>query len=55
MGEDFKKLSCYAKKVVIDKVNDDVLVIYIEDENGDEHNLKVKVIIENYTKYRYSW
>ena len=23
MGEDFKKLGCYAKKVVIDKVNDD--------------------------------
>ena len=48
MGEEFKKLGCYAKKIVIDKVNDDVLVICVEDENGDEHNLKVKVIIENF-------
>lgn len=48
MGEDFKKLGCYAKKVVIDKVNDDTLTIRIEDECGDEHNLKVKVIIENF-------
>ncbi len=48
MGEDFKKLSCYAKKVVIDKVDDDTLTICFEDEHGDEHNLKVKVIIENF-------
>ena len=48
MGEEFKKLGCYAKKIVIDKVNDDVLLICVEDENGDEHNLKVKVIIENF-------
>ena len=48
MGEDFKKLGCYAKKVVIDKVDDDTLTICIEDEHGDEHNLKVKVIIENF-------
>ena len=48
MGEDFKKLGCYAKKVVIDKVDDDTLTICIEDERGDEHNLKVKVIIENF-------
>ena len=48
MGEEFKKLGCYAKKIVIDKVNDDALLICVEDENGDEHNLKVKVIIENF-------
>ena len=48
MGEDFKKLGCYAKKVVIDKINDDTLTIHIEDEYGDEHNLKIKVIIENF-------
>ena len=48
MGEDFKKIGCYAKKVVIDKVNDDTLTIRIEDENGDEHNLKVTVITENF-------
>jgi hypothetical protein len=47
VNEDFKKLGCYAKKVVIDKVNDNSLMIYIEDEHGDEHNLKVGVIIEN--------
>ena len=48
MGEDFKKLGCYAKKIIIDKVNDDILTIHIEDENGDEHNLKVGVAIENF-------
>ena len=48
MGENFKKLGCYAKKVIIDKVNDDTLTIRIEDECGDEHNLKIKVIIENF-------
>ncbi len=48
MSEDFKKLGCYAKKVVIDKINDDALTIHIEDEHGDEHNLKIKVVIENF-------
>ena len=47
MGEDFQKLGCYAKKVVIDKVNDDTLKICVEDEHGDEHTLNVGVIIEN--------
>ena len=47
MNEDFKKLGCYAKKVLIDKVSDNSLAIYIEDEHGDKHNLKVRVIIEN--------
>ena len=48
MGENFKKLGCYAKKVIIDKVNDDTLTILVEDDNGDEHNLTVNVAIENF-------
>lgn len=47
MGSDFKKLGCYAKKVVIDKVDDDILKICVEDDHGDEHTLNVGVIIEN--------
>jgi hypothetical protein len=47
VGDDFKKLGCYAKKVVIDKINDDTLKICVEDEHGDEHTLNVGVIIEN--------
>ena len=48
MGEDFKKLGCYAKKVIIDKVSDKFLTIFIEDENGGEHNIEVNVAIENF-------
>ncbi len=48
MGCDFKKLGCYAKKIIIDKVNDGTLTIFVEDENGDEHNLTVNVAIENF-------
>lgn len=47
MGDDFTKLGCSAKKVVIDKVGDDILKICIEDEHGDEHTINVGVIIEN--------
>ena len=47
MGENFKKLGCHAKKVVIDKVDDNTLRIYVEDDQGDEHILNVGVIIEN--------
>ena len=47
MGDEFKKLGCYAKKVVIDKVGDNILKICIEDEHGDEHTLNVGVVIEN--------
>jgi len=43
----FNKLSCYAKKVVIDKVNEDTLKIYVEDDQGDEHILCVGVVIES--------
>ena len=48
MAKDFKKLSCYAKKVIIDKVSDRFLTIFIEDENGGEHNIEVNVAIENF-------
>ena len=48
MGEDFKKLGCYAKKIIIDKVNDETLTIFVEDEYGDEHSLTVNVAIENF-------
>lgn len=47
MGENFKKLGCHAKQVIIDKVNDDTLRIYVEDDQGDEHILNVGVVIEN--------
>ena len=47
MGDKFKKLGCYAKKVVIDKINDDTLKICVEDEHGDDHTINVGVIIEN--------
>lgn len=46
MAEEFRKLGCYAKKVVIDKIDDDTLKICVEDEHGDEHNLKVGVVVE---------
>lgn len=48
MAKDFKKLSCYAKKVIIDKVSDKFLTIFIEDENGGEHFIEVNVAIENF-------
>lgn len=47
MGGDFKKLGCSAKKVVIDKVNDNILRIFVEDDQGNEHTFNVGVIIEN--------
>lgn len=46
MGE-FKKLSCNAKQVVVDKISDDKLSITINDSNGDIHSLDVNVTIEN--------
>lgn len=47
MGDDFKKLGFSAKRVVIDKVDDDILKIFVEDEHGDEHILNVGVTIQN--------
>ena len=46
MDGHFKKLICYAKKVVVDKKNDDTLEIIIHDSVGDIHTLNVKVKIE---------
>jgi hypothetical protein len=46
VGE-FKKLSCNAKQVVVDKISDDKLSITINDSNGDIHSLDVNVTIEN--------
>ncbi len=48
MGRKFKKIGCNAKKVIIDKVNDKLLTIFIEDENSDEHSIEVSVAIENF-------
>jgi hypothetical protein len=47
VGDDFKKLGCSAKRVVIDKVDDDILKICVEDAHGDEHILNVGVTIQN--------
>jgi hypothetical protein len=46
VGE-FKKLSCNAKQVVVDKISDGKLSITINDSNGDIHSLDVNVTIEN--------
>lgn len=48
MGRKFQKIGCNAKKVVIDKVSDKFLTIFIEDENSDEHFIEVNVAIENF-------
>lgn len=47
MGEDFKKLSCNASKVVVDKINDNEMSVKIIDSVGDTHLLNVNVTIEN--------
>tara|TARA_B100001093_G_scaffold112726_1_gene105056 strand:- start:1545 stop:1955 length:411 start_codon:yes stop_codon:yes gene_type:complete len=48
VAKDFKKLSCYAKKVIINKVGDELLKIHVTDEFGDEHNFKIGVEINNF-------
>lgn len=48
MAKDFRKLSCYAKKVIINKVDDKLLKIHVTDEFGDEHNFKIGVEIDNF-------
>ena len=48
MSRKFQKIGCNAKKVVIDKVSDKFLTIFIEDENSDEHFIEVNVAIENF-------
>ena len=47
MGEQFKKLSCDASKVVVDKINDNEMSVKIIDSVGDTHTLNVNVTIEN--------
>ena len=47
MGEQFKKLSCNASKVVVDKINDNEMSVKIIDSVGDTHTLNVNVTIEN--------
>ena len=48
MSRKFQKIGCNAKRVVIDKVNDKSLTIFIEDGNSDEHFIEVNVAIENF-------
>ena len=46
MGNNFKKLSCYAEKVIVDKKTDDTLVITISDSTGDKHTLEISIKTE---------
>ena len=48
MAKDFKKLSCYAEKIIIKKVDDELLTIHVTDKLGDEHNFKIGVAIDNF-------
>ncbi len=48
MSRKFQKIGCNAKKVVIDKVSDKFLTIFIEDENSNEHFIEVNVAIGNF-------
>jgi hypothetical protein len=42
----FKKLSCYAKKIIVDKKSDDTLEIVILDSTGDTHTINVSIKTE---------
>ena len=46
MDDQFKKLICYAKKVVVDKKSDDTLEIIVVDSAGDTHNINVAIKTE---------
>ena len=46
MGDVFKKLSCNAEKVVVDKKSDDTLEIIVVDSAGDTHNINVAIKTE---------
>ena len=46
MGDVFKKLSCNAEKVVVDKKSDDTLEIIVTDSVGDTHNINVAIKTE---------
>tara|TARA_B100000282_G_C31696611_1_gene474142 strand:+ start:248 stop:625 length:378 start_codon:yes stop_codon:yes gene_type:complete len=45
--EQFQKLSCNAKQVVIEKKDDDILEISVTDSDGNFHNINVSVKIEH--------
>ncbi len=46
MGDVFKKLSCNAKQVVVDKKSDDTLEIIVVDSVGDTHTINVAIKTE---------
>ena len=46
MGDVFKKLSCNAERVVVDKKSDDTLEIIVVDSAGDTHNINVAIKTE---------
>ena len=46
MGDVFKKLSCDAEQVIVDKKSDDTLEIIVIDSVGDAHTINVAIKIE---------
>tara|TARA_B100002019_G_scaffold21076_1_gene16051 strand:+ start:700 stop:1110 length:411 start_codon:yes stop_codon:yes gene_type:complete len=46
VGDVFKKLSCNAKQVVVDKKSDDTLEIIVVDSVGDTHTINVAIKTE---------
>lgn len=46
MGDVFKKLSCNAEQVIVDKKSDDTLEIIVVDSAGDTHNINVAIKTE---------
>ena len=46
MGDVFKKLSCDAEQVIVDKKSDDTLEIIVIDSVGDTHTINVAIKIE---------
>lgn len=46
MGDVFKKLSCNAKKVIVDKKSDDTLEIIVTDSVSDTHTINVAIKTE---------
>lgn len=46
MGDVFKKLSCNAKRVVVDKKSDDTLEIIVTDSVSDTHTINVAIKTE---------
>jgi len=46
VGDVFKKLSCNAKKVIVDKKSDDTLEIIVTDSVSDTHTINVAIKTE---------